>query len=190
MAFFGIGVVVAPVLGPVLGGWLTDNYSWRWVFYVNLPVGIAAFVMLRAYVFDPPYITARDGADRLLGNRAARRRHRRPADRPRPGAAGGLVLLRPDRHAGGRSPSWAWSASSRTRCTARDPVVDLRLFKEPTFATGRGAHHGDGRRALRQPGADAGAAADAARLSVAAGRLRDGAARPRVARRHADRRRC
>ena len=56
MAFFGLGVVVAPVLGPVLGGWLTDNYSWRWVFYVNLPVGIAAFMMLRAYVFDPPYI--------------------------------------------------------------------------------------------------------------------------------------
>ncbi len=57
MAFFGIGVVVAPVLGPVLGGWLTDNYSWRWVFYVNVPFGVAAYAMLRANVFDPPYIT-------------------------------------------------------------------------------------------------------------------------------------
>ena len=45
MAFFGLGIVVAPVLGPVLGGWLTDNYSWRWVFYVNVPFGIAAYMM-------------------------------------------------------------------------------------------------------------------------------------------------
>ena len=41
MAFWGLGIVVAPMLGPVLGGWITDNYSWRWVFYINLPVGIA-----------------------------------------------------------------------------------------------------------------------------------------------------
>jgi MFS family permease len=64
MAFFGVGIVVAPVLGPVLGGWLTDNYSWRWVFYVNLPIGIAAFMMLRRYVFDPPYLSReRTGID-------------------------------------------------------------------------------------------------------------------------------
>ena len=41
MAFWGLGIVVAPMLGPVLGGWLTDSYSWRWVFYINVPVGIA-----------------------------------------------------------------------------------------------------------------------------------------------------
>src|ERR1700682_4417947 len=45
MAFWGLGVVVAPMLGPVLGGWLTDNYSWRWVFYINVPVGIASLVV-------------------------------------------------------------------------------------------------------------------------------------------------
>src|SRR6266566_1949315 len=44
MAFWGLGIVVAPMLGPVLGGWLTDSYSWRWVFYVNVPVGIASLV--------------------------------------------------------------------------------------------------------------------------------------------------
>jgi len=56
MAFWGLGIVVAPMLGPVLGGWLTDNYSWRWVFYINLPVGLASVIMTRLFIFDPPYI--------------------------------------------------------------------------------------------------------------------------------------
>jgi DHA2 family multidrug resistance protein len=56
MATFGMGVVVAPILGPTLGGWITDNYSWRWIFYINLPVGIFAVLMVQAFVEDPPYI--------------------------------------------------------------------------------------------------------------------------------------
>jgi MFS transporter, DHA2 family, multidrug resistance protein len=56
MAAFGLGVVVAPVLGPTLGGWLTDTYSWRWAFYINIPVGILAIGMILRYVKDPPYI--------------------------------------------------------------------------------------------------------------------------------------
>src|SRR5215212_9265980 len=56
MGFWGLGIVVAPILGPVLGGWLTENYSWRWVFYINLPVGIASLVMTKMFVFDPPYL--------------------------------------------------------------------------------------------------------------------------------------
>jgi DHA2 family multidrug resistance protein len=56
MGFWGLGIVVAPILGPVLGGWLTDTYSWRWVFYINLPVGIASLVMTQLYVFDPAYL--------------------------------------------------------------------------------------------------------------------------------------
>ena len=56
MGFWGLGIVVAPILGPVLGGWLTDTYSWRWVFYINLPVGIASLLMTQLYVFDPPYL--------------------------------------------------------------------------------------------------------------------------------------
>ena len=56
MAFWALGIVVAPILGPVLGGWLTDTYSWRWVFYINLPVGIASLVMTELFIFDPPYI--------------------------------------------------------------------------------------------------------------------------------------
>jgi MFS transporter, DHA2 family, multidrug resistance protein len=56
MAVFALGVVVAPVLGPTLGGWLTDTYSWRWAFYINIPIGIFAVFMISRYVQDPPYI--------------------------------------------------------------------------------------------------------------------------------------
>lgn len=56
MGFWGLGIVVAPVLGPVLGGWLTDSYSWRWVFYINIPVGIASLIMAQLFVFDPSYL--------------------------------------------------------------------------------------------------------------------------------------
>ncbi|HEY3931392.1 MAG TPA: DHA2 family efflux MFS transporter permease subunit [Verrucomicrobiae bacterium] len=58
-ALFGIAIVVAPILGPTLGGWLTDNWSWRWTFYINLPVGILAFFLMSWLVEDPPYIRAR-----------------------------------------------------------------------------------------------------------------------------------
>src|SRR4051812_17171462 len=56
MGFWGLGIVVAPMLGPVLGGWLTDNFTWRWVFYINVPVGVLASVMISLFVFDPPYL--------------------------------------------------------------------------------------------------------------------------------------
>jgi DHA2 family multidrug resistance protein len=56
LAVFALGVVVAPVLGPTLGGWLTDTYSWRWAFYINIPIGIFAIFMILRYVEDPPYI--------------------------------------------------------------------------------------------------------------------------------------
>src|SRR3954449_4368994 len=59
MAFWGLGIVVAPMLGPVLGGWITDNYSWRWIFYINLPVGILALIMSYLFIFDPKYISRR-----------------------------------------------------------------------------------------------------------------------------------
>ncbi len=56
MGFWGLGIVVAPIFGPVFGGWVTENYSWRWVFYINLPVGIVSLIMTQLYVFDPPYL--------------------------------------------------------------------------------------------------------------------------------------
>jgi len=56
MALFGFGVVCAPVLGPTLGGWLTDAYSWRYAFYINIPVGILAILMIGRFVHDPPHM--------------------------------------------------------------------------------------------------------------------------------------
>jgi DHA2 family multidrug resistance protein len=56
MAVYGVGVVCAPIIGPTLGGWLTDSYSWRWAFYINLPVGALAVFLIFLFVEDPPYI--------------------------------------------------------------------------------------------------------------------------------------
>ena len=55
MAVFGLGVVFAPVIGPTLGGWITDNYSWHWIFYINVPIGVLAVVLSQMFVEDPPY---------------------------------------------------------------------------------------------------------------------------------------
>ena len=52
MALFGVAVMVGPVLGPVLGGWLTDNYTWRWVFYINLPIGALALLGITTFLPD------------------------------------------------------------------------------------------------------------------------------------------
>jgi DHA2 family multidrug resistance protein len=55
-ALYGLVAVLAPSIGPTLGGWITDNYSWRWIFFINIPVGILAFVLVTRLVEDPPWI--------------------------------------------------------------------------------------------------------------------------------------
>ena len=67
MAAYGVGILLAPILGPTLGGWITDNYSWRWIFYLNLPVGIFSLVMMNRFVFDPHYIRRSAGRVDLWG---------------------------------------------------------------------------------------------------------------------------
>jgi DHA2 family multidrug resistance protein len=61
-ALYGITAIMAPTIGPTLGGWITFNYSWRWIFFINLPVGIATWFLVRRFVEDPPYIGRLKGA--------------------------------------------------------------------------------------------------------------------------------
>ncbi len=56
MGIYGLGIVVAPILGPVLGGWITDNYSWRWIFFINVPVGAIALILMQRFIQDPPWV--------------------------------------------------------------------------------------------------------------------------------------
>jgi DHA2 family multidrug resistance protein len=65
MAVYGMGVVFAPIIGPTLGGWLTDNYSWRWIFLINLPFGIASLLLTAFLIYDPPYLERRSIRDGL-----------------------------------------------------------------------------------------------------------------------------
>jgi len=57
-ALYGLVAVLAPSIGPTLGGWITDNFSWRWIFFINIPVGILAFFLVNRLVEDPPWIKA------------------------------------------------------------------------------------------------------------------------------------
>jgi MFS transporter, DHA2 family, multidrug resistance protein len=135
MGFWALGIVVAPILGPVLGGWLTDSYSWRWVFYINIPVGVASIVMTKLYIFDPPYL----------------RQEKRPIDYWGIGmlvvGIGTLQILLDK----GQQEDWFESnlmialavISAVTlvalvfhELTTDDPIVDLRVFKARSYAVG------------------------------------------------------
>ena len=135
MGFWGLGIVVAPIIGPVLGGWLTDNYSWRWVFYINIPIGVLAVIMARAYIFDPPYLrraaTAIDywgigllalgvGATQLLLDQGEQKDWFASQLMVGLAIAGGVALV----------------AFVIRELRAREPVVDLRVFKHPTYSMG------------------------------------------------------
>jgi MFS transporter, DHA2 family, multidrug resistance protein len=69
MTLFAVAALLAPVVGPTLGGWITDNYSWRWVFYINIPIGLLAFAASYMVVHDPDYLTARRAEQRKQPSR-------------------------------------------------------------------------------------------------------------------------
>jgi DHA2 family multidrug resistance protein len=138
MATFGMGVIVAPILGPTLGGWITDNYSWRWIFYINLPVGIFAALMAQTFVEDPPYLKlAREkiGAIDFAGFALLT-------------VWLGTLQIVLDK---GQQEDWFASAWIRwftlisvlcffgfllRECRAEHPIVDLSVLRNRNFATG------------------------------------------------------
>ena len=186
MGFWGLGIVVAPILGPVLGGWLTDTYSWRWVFYINLPVGIASLVMTKLYVFDPSYL--RKETNRidywgigLLAVWIGALQLVLDLGQERDWLAVALHPLARDRlrYRRGRVPGARVDGERAGRRSARLQDQELQHRRLPDD---------DARvRAVWEPGAAADHAADPARLSVAAGGHCDGAARHGIAHRDAGR---
>ncbi len=135
MGFWGQGIVVAPIVGPVLGGWLTDSYSWRWVFYINIPVGIASIIMTSLFIFDPPYI--RRTASRIdywgMGMLAV-------------GIGSLQVMLDKGQEQDWFSSRWITAllfaaagfmiAFVVRELYAKDPVVQLRVFRDRTYSAG------------------------------------------------------
>jgi len=135
MAVYSIGILLAPILGPTLGGWITDNYSWQWIFYLNLPVGIFSLFMMNQFVFDPPYIKRSAGRIDLWGIGFL---------------ALGLGTLQVFLDTGQRKD---WFSSNYIRFFAalavvglialvirelhtREPVVDLRALRNRSFSAG------------------------------------------------------
>jgi DHA2 family multidrug resistance protein len=136
MAVFALGVVVAPVLGPTLGGWLTDQYTWRWAFYINIPIGVVATLLIMRFVKDPPYI-----------------------QNAKPGKIDGIglgllaiwigtlqVILDKGQEDDWFGAIWIrWAAAILViaflaflirELLIKNPVVNLKIFKDRNFATG------------------------------------------------------
>lgn len=137
MAVYGMGVVLAPVIGPTLGGWITDNFTWRWIFLINIPVGICSLLFTSLLIFDPPYLVRKSVAQGLkidyfgLGLLAT--------------GLGALEIMLDE----GQRQDW-FSSHLIVTCAViavvalisvvvwelrqKDPVVDFHLLKERNFA--------------------------------------------------------
>jgi DHA2 family multidrug resistance protein len=134
MAVWGLGFILGPILGPTVGGYLADEWSWRWIFYINLPVGIVGFFLASVFLFDPPYLRRAARIDWWgLGLMVA---------------GFGCLQLVLDR---GEREDWFESSSIVAlsvvamfalagflirELTTDDPILDLTVFADRNFATG------------------------------------------------------
>ena len=133
MAIWGIGVMLGPIMGPTLGAWLTDNYSWHWVFFINLPVGI--FTVLGLMVFMEETEQQDRPALRLVRLSRARDRHRRSAADARPRRAGRLVRIAEVIVEAIVSAAASTFFLAHSLTTAA-PFVRFELFKDRNFVGG------------------------------------------------------
>ena len=136
MAMWGVGLMVAPIMGPTLGGWITDNWNWRWNFYINLPIGAAAFLMVSTFVHDPTHLResrARGGRVDWAGIILLAVSL----------GVGGLVLDRGQRADWFSSPWIVWGSIISIVATIAliinelrfpEPILDLSIFKIPVFS--------------------------------------------------------
>ena len=138
-AVYGMAVVLAPAIGPTLGGWITDNFSWRWIFYINVPVGLLSLYLTQKIVEDPPYIAVE--RKKMLGN---------PIDKIGLGLITvgiGCLQIVLDK---GQEDDWFSSRfiTSLTICSVvalvwfvvnewnhRNPILDVQLLRRRNFAT-------------------------------------------------------
>jgi DHA2 family multidrug resistance protein len=135
MAVFGIGVVMGPILGPVMGGWITDNMSWRWIFYINIPICLLSVLLTSLFIYDPPYLKRIKqrvdyiGLSLLVVGLGALQ----------------IVLDKGERESWFDSSFILYLSALAALClisfvivelTSEHPVVDLRVFRHRFFAAG------------------------------------------------------
>src|SRR5438105_7166822 len=134
MAVWGGGIMLAPILGPTVGGWICDNWSWRWIFYINLPIGLGGFLMVSVFLFDAPFGKKPRGIDMVglvlmifgFGSLQLFLDLGEKSDWFASGLIIGLLML----------AICALVAFVIRELLAREPILDLSVFNDRNFAVG------------------------------------------------------
>lgn len=135
MAVFGMGIVLAPIAGPVVGGWITDNWTWRWVFYINVPAGILAVMMAMAFIQDPPYVRKKGirvdylGLAFLIVGLGCLQMLLDKGERADWFSSDFILTL-------GIISAVALTSLVFVELRSKDPVINLRVFRDRTFTVG------------------------------------------------------